>query len=128
MKKTWGVISETLNRKVKNSVPETMTINGQDCSNREIIVKNFNTFCASIGEMNEDNIDTHQGSHFSNYFTDDIKCKFAFHVIDNNAIIRIIKISKILESVIHEQSSEYFIANDLFYPQQYGFRKNSSTS
>ena len=38
MKKTWGVISETLNRKVKNSVPETMTINGQDCSNKEIIV------------------------------------------------------------------------------------------
>ena len=25
MKKTWGVISETLNRKVKISVPETMT-------------------------------------------------------------------------------------------------------
>ena len=46
MKKTWGVISETLNRKVKNLVPETMTINGQDCSNREIIVENFNTlFC-----------------------------------------------------------------------------------
>ena len=36
-------------------------------------------------------------------------------------------ISKIFESVIHEQLSEYFIANDLFCPQQYGFRKNSST-
>ena len=36
-------------------------------------------------------------------------------------------ISKIFESVIHEQFSEYFIANDLFCPQQYGFRKNSST-
>ena len=35
MKKTWGVISETLNRKVKNSVPETMTINGQDCRNEK---------------------------------------------------------------------------------------------
>ena len=44
MRKTCGVISETLNRKVKNSVPETMTINGQDCSNRGIIVDNFNTF------------------------------------------------------------------------------------
>ena len=42
MKKTWGVISETLNRKVKNSVAETMTINGQDCSNKEIIVEEFN--------------------------------------------------------------------------------------
>ena len=36
-------------------------------------------------------------------------------------------ISKIFESVIHEQLSQYFIANDLFCPQQYGFRKNSST-
>ena len=44
MKKTWGVISETLNRKVKNSTPETITIKGEDCSNREIVVENFNTF------------------------------------------------------------------------------------
>ena len=85
MKKTWGVISETLNRNVKNSVPETMTINGQDCSNREIIVENLNTYFAIIGEKNEHNIHTHEGSHFRNYFTDDIKCKFAFHLIDNNA-------------------------------------------
>ena len=59
MKKTWGVISETLNRKVKNSVPETMTINGQDCSNREIIVEKFNTFFVSIGEKNEHNMKGH---------------------------------------------------------------------
>ena len=26
MKKTWNIISETLNRKVKNPIPETMTI------------------------------------------------------------------------------------------------------
>ena len=38
MKKKWGIISETLNRNVENSVPETMTINGQDCSNKKIIV------------------------------------------------------------------------------------------
>ena len=68
-----------------------MTINGQYCSNREIIVTNFNTYCASIGEKNEQNIHTHEGSHFSNYLSDDIKCKFAFHLIDNNATIRIIK-------------------------------------
>ena len=35
-------------------------------------------------------------------------------------------IAKIFQSVIHEQLSAYFIAND-FCPQQYGFRKNSST-
>ena len=36
-------------------------------------------------------------------------------------------ISKIVETVIHEQLSEYFISNNLFCPQQYGFRKKSST-
>ena len=34
-------------------------------------------------------------------------------------------ISKIFETVIHEQLSEYFIANNLFCPQQYGFRKKN---
>ena len=201
MKKTWGVISETLNRKVKNSVAETMTINGQDCSNKEIIVEEFNKFFATVGEKIEQNIRKHEGSHYRNYLTNDIRCNFAFHLIDNNATMRIIKntkistskghdgissellrlitndiskcitviinqsltsgifpnslkiakvtpifkkennklitnyrpisvlpvISKIFETVIHEQLSEYFISNNLFCPQQYGFRKNSST-
>ena len=30
MKKTWSIISETLHRKVKNPIPDTMTINGQE--------------------------------------------------------------------------------------------------
>ena len=201
MKKTWGVISETLNRKVKNSVPETMTINGQDCSNKEIIVEEFNNFLATVGEKIEQNIRKHVGSHYRNYLTNDIRCNFAFHLIDNNDTMRIIKntkiltskghdgissellklitndiskcitviinqsltsgifpnslkiakvtpifkkekyklitnyrpisvlpvISKIFETIIHEQLSEYFISNNLFCPQQYGFRKNSST-
>ena len=37
-------------------------------------------------------------------------------------------IPKIFETIIHEQLSEYFISNNLFCPQQYGFRKNSSTA
>ena len=32
-------------------------------------------------------------------------------------------ISKIFETVIHEQLSEYFVTNNLFSPQQYGLRK-----
>ena len=73
-----------------------------DCSNREIIVENFNTFFASIREKNEHNIHTHEGSHFSNYLTDDIKCKFAFHFIDNNATIYIIKHTQISTSKGHD--------------------------
>ena len=36
-------------------------------------------------------------------------------------------ISKIFETVIHEQLSEYFVTNNLFSPKQYGFKKNAST-
>ena len=36
-------------------------------------------------------------------------------------------ISIFFETVIHEQLSEYIVTNNLFSPQQYGFRKNSST-
>ena len=91
MKKTWGVIFETLNRKVKNSVPETMTINGQDCSNKEIIVEEFNAFFATVGEKIKQYIRKHEGSHYRNYLTNDIRCNFVFHLIDNNATMRIIK-------------------------------------
>ena len=36
-------------------------------------------------------------------------------------------IYKVFENVIFDQLSEYFVTNNLFSPQQYGFRKNSST-
>ena len=44
MKKTWGIISKTLNRNVPNSIPDTMTINGEDFSDRQIIADSFNVF------------------------------------------------------------------------------------
>ena len=49
-------------------------------------------------------------------------------IITNYRPISVIPvISKFFETVIHEQLSEYFVTNNLFSPQQYGFRKNSST-
>ena len=36
-------------------------------------------------------------------------------------------LSKVFETVIHEQLSDYVLSNNLFSAQQYGFRKNSST-
>ena len=44
MKKTWGIISESLNRSVPNYIPDTMTINGEDCSDRQVIADSFNDF------------------------------------------------------------------------------------
>ena len=62
-------MSETLNRKAKNPIPETMTINGQDCSDEGTLTESFHTFFASIGKQNELNIHTHQGSHFGDNLT-----------------------------------------------------------
>ena len=36
-------------------------------------------------------------------------------------------VSKVFETVIHEQLSDYFLSNNFFSAQQYGFRNNSST-
>ena len=95
MKKTWRIISETLNRKMKNPIPETMTVNGQDCSAKEIIAESFSNFFASIGKQIELNFRKHQGSHFGDYLTGANNCNFAFHLIDNTITLRLIKNTKI---------------------------------
>ena len=174
-----------------------MTINGEDCSDRQVIADNFKDFFSTIGESNEKNIRKHNGSHFQDYLTNHTDCHFAFHLINNNDTIRIIKkikfskskghdgvstellklinndisnciiliinqsltsciyldslkvakvtpiykknnnkiisnyrpisvlpvISKVFKNVIFDQLSEYFVTNNLFSPQQYGFRK-----
>ena len=97
MKKTWGIISETLNRSVPNSIPDTMTINGEDCSDRQVIAVNFNDFFSTIGESNQKNIRKHNGSHFQDYLTNHTDCHFAFHLINNNDTICIIKKDKTIE-------------------------------
>ena len=49
-------------------------------------------------------------------------------IISNYRLISVLPvISKIFENVIFNQLSEYFVTNNLFSPQQYGFRKKSST-
>ena len=103
MKKTWSIISETLSRNKQNhSLPETMTINGQDCSNTQVIAEHFNTFFATIGAQNEAHIRTHQGSHFRDYLTRPIDARFAFHEIHNYETIRIIKKLKLSSSNGHD--------------------------
>ena len=99
MKKTWGIISETFNRSVPNSIPDTMTINGEDCSDRQVINDNF---FSTIGESNEKNIRKHKGSHFQDYLTNHTDCHLAFHLINNNDTIRIIKKIKLSKSKGHD--------------------------
>ena len=110
MKKIWSIISETLHRKVKNPIRDTMTINGQDCSDKEILAESFNTLFASIGKQIELNVPTHQGSHFGDYLTGANNCNFAFHRIDNTTTLRIIKNMKSSTSKGHDG-----ISSELLY-------------
>ena len=198
MKKTWAVISETLNKNVRNPIPDNMVINGVDCSDKQLIADNF---FASIGKLNASNIGRHHDSSYQDCLPERTDSNFSFHYINRNYIIQIIKniklsrsnghdsissellklvnidisdcitliinqslrsgifpdqlkiakdtpiykkddkkliknyrpisvrpvISKVFETVICDQLNEYFTSNNLFSPQQYGFRKNSST-
>ena len=64
MKKTWAILSDILNKHAKKSLPDTMTINGQDCKDKQIIAEQFNSFFATIGELNVRNIRKHNVSNF----------------------------------------------------------------
>ena len=97
-----GIISETLNRSLPNSIPDTMTINGEDCSDRQVIADNSNDFFSTIGERNEKNIRKYNGSHFQDYLTNHTDCHFAFHLINNNDTIRIVKKIKLSKSKGHD--------------------------
>ena len=116
MKKTWATLSDILNRNAKKSLPVTMTINGQDCKDKQIIAEQFNSFFATIGELNERNIHKHNGSNFRDYLTSQFNCRFAFHSIDNTETLRIIKNIKTSHSRGHDGiSSELLklIAGDI---------------
>ena len=200
MKKTWAVLSEILNRKNRNSVPDNMTVNGAECSDKQAIAEHFNSFFASVGELNSKNITEHGDSSYRDYLSERIESNFEFRLVDSHNIKQIIKgiktsrsnghdgissellklisndiadsitliinqslksgifpnqlkiakvtpiykkddkkiitnyrpisvlpvVSKVFETVIHEQLSDYFLSNNLFSAQQYGFRKNSS--
>ena len=59
MKKTWATLSEILNKNAKKSLPGTMTLNGPDCKDKQIISEQFNSFFATIGKLNKRNINCH---------------------------------------------------------------------
>ena len=102
MKKTWAIISDTLNKNSRSSLPETMTINGTTCHDKQVIADNFNRFFASIGEMNETNTVEHMDSSYTDYLTNQIDSNFAFRLIDNRYTLKIIKDIKISMSNGHD--------------------------
>ena len=165
------------------------------------LAEHYNTFFASVGELNSKNITEHGDSSCRDYLSERIESSFEFRLVDSLYIKQIIKgiktsrsnghdgpssellklisndiaysikliinqspksiifpnqlkiaevnpihkkddkkiitnyrpisvspvVSKVFETVIHEQLGDYFLSNNLFSAQQYGFRKFSST-
>ena len=78
MKKTWAVLSEILNRKNRNSVPDNMTVNGAECSDKQAIAEHFNSFFASVGELNSKNITEHGDSSYRDYLSERIESNITY--------------------------------------------------
>ena len=75
--------------------PDTMTINGKGCKDKQLIADQFNSFSAALCELNKRNSRKHNGSHFKDYLTSQTDCRFSFNTIDNTETLRIIKNIKI---------------------------------
>ena len=111
------LISENLNKIVRNPIPDKMTINDVNCCDKLVIADNFNSFFASIGEQNARNItEEHVNSSYRDYLTDRTDSQFIFRTIYNNYTIQIIKNIKTSRSIGHDGiSSELLklINNDI---------------
>ena len=67
IKKNWAVLSDILNRDIRNSVPDNMIINGLECSDKQGIAEHFNAFFATVGKLNFRNITEHSDSSYRDY-------------------------------------------------------------
>ena len=98
IRKTWSIITDTLNKKVKRSIPDILSVNGEKCSDKARISEHFNSFFATIGSQNENNILRREGSTCKNYLANKYDRTVAFHLINNNDILRIINNIKMSHS------------------------------
>ena len=102
MKKTCAVISETLNKNVRNPIHDNIVIHGVNCSDKQLIADNFNNFFASIGKLNASNIGRHHDLSYHNYLPERTDSNFLFHSINRSYIIQIIKNIKLSRSNGHD--------------------------
>ena len=103
--KIWKIISDSLNKTSHNSLPDTMVINGLECTDKKEIANSFNSFFVSIGEQNNANVERHKESHFCFYLTNQVDSQFAVRSIRNSDTVRMIKNVKLSNSKGHDGMS-----------------------
>ena len=116
MKKTCAVLYEIFNRNSRNSVPDNMIINGVECGDMQAIVGHFNSFLATVGELNSRNITEHNDSSYRDYLSERIESSFEFRLVDSYDVKQIIKGIKTSRSNGHDGISSKFLklcSNDI---------------
>ena len=68
-----------------------MFVNGEKCRDKARISEHFKSFFATIGSQNKNKIRMHEGSTYQDYLANQYDSTFAFHLINNNDTLRIIK-------------------------------------
>ena len=95
-------------------MPDNITVNGAECSDKQAIAEHFNSFFASVGD-NSKNITEHGDYSYRDYLSERIESKFEFRLVDSH-IKQIIKGLKTSRSNGHDEiSSELLklISNDI---------------
>ena len=93
MKKTWGTIDETLNRKQKSTeYPAEFFYNNRTIRDSKDIANSFNEYFSSIGPSLSENIDVSgQDKSYNGYLTNPVNSQFSFTPVSENEILKIIK-------------------------------------
>ena len=93
MKKTWGTIDETLNRKRKSTeYPAEFFYNNRTIRDSKDIANSFNEYFSSIGPSLSENIDVSgQDKSYNGYLTNPVNSQFSFTLVSENEILKIIK-------------------------------------
>ena len=93
MKKTWGTIDETLNRKRKSTeYPAEFFYNNRTIRDSKDIANSFNEYFSSIGPSLSENIDVSgQDKSYNGYLTNPANSQFSFTPVSENEILKIIK-------------------------------------
>ena len=92
MKKTWGTIDETLNRKRKSTeYPAEFFYNNRTIRDSKDIANSFNEYFSSIGQSLYENIDVSgQDKSYNGYLTNSVNSQFTFTPVSENEILKII--------------------------------------
>ena len=91
MKKTWQVISETLNRNKKHEMPSLFTHEGRDLAGSTEIANAFNTYFANIGKNLSSQIDQNvDDADYKQYLTSHTAENLRFKCITEDYTIKVI--------------------------------------